>query len=252
MKKILSFIACASIATTFATEAHAEKITVKDGDTLWSISKDYGVSVDDIKSWNQLETDHIKAADTLEIEQEKTYKVVDGDSLWAIGIKNNITIDQLKEWNHLQSDTIHAGDMLIIAKGNNNNDETEKKNTVPQKESKQDISNAKTENAKPAVAEQSGGQELTVTATAYTASCEGCSGITATGINLKDNPNEKVISVDPSVIPLGKRVYVEGYGTAIAGDTGGAIKGNKIDVFVPSLQEAKDWGRKSIKIKILD
>jgi len=38
----------------------------------------------------------------------------------------------------------------------------------------------------------------------------------------------KVIEVDPSFIPLGSKVYVEGYGEAIAGDTGGAIKGNKI------------------------
>ena len=63
-----------------------------------------------------------------------------------------------------------------------------------------------------------------MTATAYTASCAGCSGITATGINLKANPNQKVISVNPTVIPLGSKVSVEGYGEAIAGDTGGAIK----------------------------
>ena len=66
-----------------------------------------------------------------------------------------------------------------------------------------------------------------MTATAYTAHCNGCSGITATGINLRANPNLKVIAVDPSVIPLGSKVWVEGYGYAVAGDTGGAIKGNE-------------------------
>src|SRR5699024_1065439 len=64
---------------------------------------------------------------------------------------------------------------------------------------------------------QAGGKELTVEATAYVPNCSGCSGITATGINVKDNPNMKVISVDPSVIPLGSKVWVEGYGEAIAG-----------------------------------
>jgi 3D (Asp-Asp-Asp) domain-containing protein len=95
-------------------------------------------------------------------------------------------------------------------------------------------------------------KEIIVEATAYTASCEGCSGITATGINLLENPNQKVISVDPSVIPLGSKVYVEGYGEAIAGDTGGAIKGNKIDIFIPTKQEAINFGRQQVKVTILN
>ncbi|WP_374967092.1 LysM peptidoglycan-binding domain-containing protein [Lysinibacillus sp. RS5] len=95
-------------------------------------------------------------------------------------------------------------------------------------------------------------KEITVEASAYTASCEGCTGITATGINLKTNPNAKVISVDPTVIPLGSKVYVEGYGEAIAGDTGGAIKGNRIDVFFPSQQDAINFGVKKLKVTILN
>ena len=55
---------------------------------------------------------------------------------------------------------------------------------------------------------------------------------------MKQNPDLKVIAVDPSVIKLGTKVHVEGYGYAIAGDIGGAIKGNKIDVFIPSKSEA--------------
>lgn len=95
-------------------------------------------------------------------------------------------------------------------------------------------------------------KEITVKATAYTASCEGCSGITKTGINIKDNPNKKVIAVDPSVIPLGSKVYVEGFGEAIAADTGGAIKGNRIDIFIPSKQDAIDFGVKKLKVTILN
>jgi uncharacterized protein YabE (DUF348 family) len=95
------------------------------------------------------------------------------------------------------------------------------------------------------------GEEYYVTSTAYTANCNGCSGFTATGINLHQNPNIKVIAVDPRVIPLGTKVYVEGYGYAVAADTGSAVKGYKIDVFFATKAEAYRWGRRTIKIKIL-
>ncbi|MGG5254528.1 ubiquitin-like domain-containing protein [Neobacillus sp. SM06] len=100
--------------------------------------------------------------------------------------------------------------------------------------------------------EVSGGKELYVNTTAYTADCNGCSGNTSTGINLRANPNAKVIAVDPSVIPLGTKVYVEGYGYAIAADTGGRIKGYKIDVFFSSKADAYRWGARKVKIKILN
>lgn len=96
------------------------------------------------------------------------------------------------------------------------------------------------------------GKEFYVTATAYTPNCNGCSGITATGVNIKSNPNMKLIAVDPNVIPLGSKVWVEGYGYAIAADTGGAIKGNKIDILVSSKSAAKNWGRKKVRIKVLN
>ncbi|MEK3800859.1 ubiquitin-like domain-containing protein [Peribacillus sp. FSL H8-0477] len=100
--------------------------------------------------------------------------------------------------------------------------------------------------------ESNEGKVLYVSSTAYTASCNGCSGRTATGINLKQNPGAKVIAVDPRVIPLGSKVYVEGYGYAIAGDKGGAIKGNKIDVFFASKSDAYRWGVKKVKIRVVN
>lgn len=98
----------------------------------------------------------------------------------------------------------------------------------------------------------SGGKEFYVEATAYTPYCNGCSGISAAGINLRANPNLKVIAVDPRVIPLGTKVWVEGYGYAVAGDTGGAIKGNRIDVLVQSKGQAYSWGRKKVKIRVMN
>lgn len=100
--------------------------------------------------------------------------------------------------------------------------------------------------------ETSSGETMTMEATAYTADCEGCTGITATGIDLKNDRNQKVIAVDPDVIPLGSTVKVDGYGTAIAGDTGGAIKGNIIDLHMPTTEDAIQWGRQEVKVEILD
>ncbi|AMX00665.1 hypothetical protein ATY39_15330 [Rummeliibacillus stabekisii] len=93
-------------------------------------------------------------------------------------------------------------------------------------------------------------KSMYVSSTAYTAYCKGCSGKTATGINLRKNPYKKVIAVDPKVIPLRSMVYVNGYGLAVAGDTGGAIKGRKIDVFMPSKKKAYSWGRRTVKVTI--
>ncbi len=103
----------------------------------------------------------------------------------------------------------------------------------------------------------SGGRELTVVATAYTAHPSENGGtyggrvLTAMGHDLTANPNMKMIAVDPKVIPLGSKVWVEGYGEAIAGDTGGAIKGNRIDILLGSDSAAQKWGRKTVKVKIL-
>ncbi|TRM11104.1 DUF348 domain-containing protein [Lentibacillus cibarius] len=96
------------------------------------------------------------------------------------------------------------------------------------------------------------GKVMYMNATAYSSNCSGCSGITATGINLNKNPNKKIVSVDTSVIPLGTKVWIEGYGTAIAADTGSNIVGNRIDLHFPSRSSALNFGRKTVKVKVLD
>ncbi|MCP8970743.1 3D domain-containing protein [Ectobacillus ponti] len=75
--------------------------------------------------------------------------------------------------------------------------------------------------------------------------------VTRTGFSLTDNPHAKVIAVDPSIIPLGSTVWVEGYGYAKALDTGSAIKGNRIDVFISDKGRMMDWGVKSIRVKVM-
>lgn len=110
---------------------------------------------------------------------------------------------------------------------------------------------ARVSHASPVTTVQAGkGQVMYVTATAYTP--QDCGSTTTLGYNIRNNPNMKLIAVDPSVIPLGKKVWVEGYGVAIAGDTGGAINGYRIDVLMPTKAQAISWGRRTVKIVVLD
>lgn len=87
----------------------------------------------------------------------------------------------------------------------------------------------------------------TFTATAYTDDVNSQGkwvGQTATGVK----PQVGVIAVDPKVISLGTKLFVEGYGQAIAGDVGGAIKGNKVDLFMSTRNQCINFGRKQVKI----
>lgn len=101
--------------------------------------------------------------------------------------------------------------------------------------------------------------DKTFEATFYTAYCPtGCTGVTATGIDVSNtiyHEGRRIIAADPSVIPLSSIVKVtlsDGQTfEAIVADTGGAIKGRKIDVLVASRDEAKRYGRQTAKIEII-
>jgi len=88
--------------------------------------------------------------------------------------------------------------------------------------------------------------------TAYTSDRGDSGTVTATGTTVRRNPDGySTVAVDPRVIPLGTKLYIEGYGLAIAEDTGGAIVGNKVDVYVNSYDEAVNWGRRQVNVYIL-
>ena len=76
--------------------------------------------------------------------------------------------------------------------------------------------------------------------------------ITASGTKPVRDPNGwSTVAVDPNIIPLGTKLYIKGYGYAIAEDTGGVIKGYKIDLFMNSRQECNEFGRKNVEVQIL-
>ena len=257
-KQIITLTAIAALSVGAASQASAQSsYTVESGDTLWSISQAQNVSVEQLKGWNELSSDliypsqqlEVAAEEKVEVSQEKsTYTVASGDTLFKIAQAHGISLDTLMSWNGITGHWIYPGDKLVVSGGSPISVPKAPEEATPAQSTSQ-AAPAKT--AAPAASQQSG-KEMTVSATAYTAYCPGCSGVTATGIDLRSNPGQKVIAVDPTVIPLGSKVWVEGYGEAIAGDTGGAIKGNKIDVFIPSKGAALDWGRKTINIKILN
>ena len=86
-------------------------------------------------------------------------------------------------------------------------------------------------------------REFEFTAYAYN------SGSTATGTKPMEG---RTIAVDPDIIPLGSVVYVEGYGVRIAEDTGAYIKGDRMDLFIEDWNEAKEFGRKKLRVVILE
>ncbi len=64
-------------------------------------------------------------------------------------------------------------------------------------------------------------------------------------------PSRRTVAVDPRVIPLGSELYVEGYGPAVAADTGGDIKGQRIDLYMESYEEAIQFGRRQVLVEVL-
>jgi peptidoglycan DL-endopeptidase CwlO len=95
--------------------------------------------------------------------------------------------------------------------------------------------------AAPVAAVPAGARTVTVTATAYSTS-----GTTATGLPV----GWGTVAVDPSVIPLGTRLTIPGYGAGVAADTGSAVSGSAIDLWFPSEQQALAWGRRVIVVTL--
>lgn len=198
-----------------------------------------------------------------------------GDTLSSIALATDISVDSLVKINDISNaDVIIAGNSIhlstdhsVVTVENNNEvktydvSEEEVKEVVTPKETKEQLAKEEVteetvetkapaaETTQPA-AEEKTGEWVTVEATAYSTNQPELSDTTYTGINLNETPN--VIAVDPSVIPLGSTVYVPGYGTFIAGDTGSAINGHRIDVHMTDLNAALQFGRKTLDVQILN
>ena len=258
----------------FASPSSAkDKLAFMPFDAFWGISKIYNLTLEDYEPMMGSDASFFYPEQDLNVAEKKNdnspkdqHVVGAGDTLFTIARVNDVSVEELKEWNNLSSDLIYVGESLAIkesaAKPKTFESKPKKVATTSSKKQVTNSSNNKvttssnnkvaTSSTTSASAPANSSKTLTMRATAYTAYCAGCSGITANGTDIRSNPNLKVIAVDPRVIPLGTRVWVEGYGEAIAADTGGAIKGNKIDVFIPTEGQARQWGVKSVTVKILN
>lgn len=258
MRKYIAMIFAIGVilAGVAVTSVSAEEHKVKKGDNLWDIANENNTTVDALVDINELPTTVIQPGQMILVNY--VHEVEKGESLSTIAEEYDVDIEEIREWNSLLSDLLYVGQKLAIEElPENDSGDVEEAEVAatPKQEEKQSQEKEKSEPAQQEASTPAStpeGKTLTVTATAYTAECEGCSGVTYTGIDLNKDRNAKVIAVDPNVIPLGSRVYVEGYGEAIAGDIGGAIKGNKIDLHVPTKDEAYSWGVREVEITILD
>lgn len=190
--------------------------TVEAGDTIENIAKAFDVSLEDLMKWNVgLTIDSIiQVGQTIKIQTEKDPTTIETSKLsWKAPVVEPVP-------------AVVAEVPVIQTVEVVNEEATETTPTVPS------------------------GRVVTVSATAYSTSEPGMSSFTALGIDLRQTSN--VIAVDPNVIPLGSRVFIEGYGEAIAGDTGGAIVGNKIDVHFATVDACYQWGVRSVQVTILD
>ena len=118
--------------------AGSDYYVVKKGDSLWSIARTYGLTVEKLKSLNNLSSNTLNIGDVLLIKSDSTnsndevdgyeyYTVVKGDSLYSIARKYNLTVDELKSMNNLSSNTLSIGQKLIIGKTTYSNVYTVKK-----------------------------------------------------------------------------------------------------------------------------
>lgn len=245
-------------STTSAKGANAGEF----GGKILGIPYIYNLSLAEFQQLDEIDSIWVESEQLLGIErimkEEKTdnttHLIEAGDTLFSLAKAYDVKVEDLQEWNNLASDLIFVGETLAVKASAAKPKTAKSIASTAKKATSKTVTKASPKTVTKAVSAPTNtdGQTYTMRATAYTAYCEGCSGITANGTDIRSNPNLKVIAVDPRVIPLGTKVWVEGYGEAIAADTGGAIKGNKIDVFIPSDGQARNWGVRTVTVKILN
>lgn len=122
MKKQI-FTVAASVGllfSTFSVQASAQDYKVQSGDTLWKIASSNNISIQDLKTWNNLDSDMIYVGQKLEVAAPKsteyfdTYIVSSGDTLYLIAQKYKTTVTQIKSANQLNSDSIYVGQSLKV------------------------------------------------------------------------------------------------------------------------------------------
>ncbi|MDE6141906.1 MAG: LysM peptidoglycan-binding domain-containing protein [Bacilli bacterium] len=103
-----------STVTSPSTESNPNTYIVKSGDTLYSIAKQFGLTVDKLKSLNKKTNNLISIGEVLTVGNNKTYVIKSGDTLYGIASKYNTTVDEIKKLNNLKNNTLTIGNTLYI------------------------------------------------------------------------------------------------------------------------------------------
>ncbi|MEC6748672.1 3D domain-containing protein [Marinilactibacillus sp. XAAS-LB27] len=231
----------------------AVEYTFQWGDTLWGVSKATDVSIDklakvndiDNRSMIQVDTKIYLSGDSSIISVENNDEVVSYD----VSEEEVVETETPKEVQESVKEEVVEEEVVTEAtpEATETTEATEPaETTAPEATPSEEVSTSSSEEQ----ASAQSGRTVSVEATAYSLNQPELGNITYSGIDLRQNPN--VIAVDPSFIPLGSKINVPGYGEFIAGDTGGAIKGNRIDIHMTDIQQALQFGRRSIEVQIIE
>lgn len=217
-------------------EAKGSKYTFQWGDTLSGLAAATDLSVDKLVKVNDINhKDMIFAGNNIHLSADNSVVTVEDSD------------------NEVKSYDVSEEEVVEVETPEEVKQELQEKEVVeekPEEKVETTVETQPVEKAEAAATTSQAGRKLVVEATAYSTNQPSLGTITYSGINLLENP--RVIAVDPSVIPLGSQVHIPGYGTYIAGDTGSAIKGNRIDVHITDLNDAIAFGRRSMEITILN
>ena len=143
-KTIFSVATLTALTGVSAVTANAEEVTVKSGDSLWSIAQAAGTTVADLKAENNLKSDLIHPGDVLSFNQtvevsKDTYTVKAGDTLWAIGNEVGVSYQEIMSINNLNSDMIYPGQTLSLVASVEANTQTSETATVHEVEVAEEV-----------------------------------------------------------------------------------------------------------------
>lgn len=234
---------------SMSSSATAATYQVQPGDSLWKIARSHQISLAALQAANpNLNPYNLQIGQAVQLPGTDKYKVTDGETFWSISRKLNVPLADLLAANpSVNPQNLYAGIELKLPA-------TKRAAVAAAPVSQSTVTTASGQSL-------SYSRVISVKATAYTASPQSNGPWGA--VDYYGNPLKLgTIAVDPSVIPLGSKLYVTGYtfsGLPTGGmigqatDIGGAIKGNRIDIFVPtSDNQASLFGIQNVKVYILN
>ncbi|MHB1683754.1 MAG: LysM peptidoglycan-binding domain-containing protein [Bacilli bacterium] len=238
--------------SAFAATLPPAPYTVLPGNTAYTVAALANVGLNDFYRVNHLSKSSAIAVGE-KVAMPFLYRVDAGDSLWYIARRYQTTAGAIRKLNGLSSNLIHPNQTLLLARGSVGA-ATWVATTTPRR-----LSGAATSTVAASTGGTGGQQTLTMTATSYDASAASNGPWGA--LNYFGQPLQfGDVAVDPSVIPLGTRLFISGYTDpalprggfyATANDVGGAIRGKRVDIFLPTASQANQFGVEQVHVQVV-